>query len=1151
MQKPLPIPKIWWNLMKITLSQLLLIVLCSGMAIAHDTRAQEVLNRTITVAGEQLELSRILSDIEKQANVKFVYSTKIKSTQRLSVSLNNRRLSTVLDQILKPIEVTYEVIENRILLKKVKNEKEGRPNGEASSLELFRNVDRNISGAVTDEKGVGLPGVSILVKGTQRGTNTDANGNYRLSIPDDNIILVFSFVGYLSQEINVANQTALNISLKPDTKSLEEVVVVGYGVQKKKDLTGAVSTVNAEMFKERKETQVAQALQGAMSGVMVTRSGANGAMGGATIRIRGITTIGSSDPLVIVDGVPVSDVNQVNPNDIENLSVLKDAASASIYGSRAAAGVILITTKRAKTDQASIQYSYENGIDTPTQLPDYMRAQRYMELVNELRWNDAGNGANRFPTFSQDLLTDYNKKHLSDPDKYPDTDWMALTLNKIAPREAHSISIVGGSKFVKSNASVRFEKVGGFYDNKNYNRIFVRSNNDFTVNKLIGGTVDFNFKRTNSLSPTAGNSQVDMSLIGGDSRNSPPSNTPLQRILISSPIYPALWADGRIADGKAGENVYAKIKYGGTDRLNYNQIGGRLALDLKPIEGLKLSGIIAPIFDFNIQKRFNRQVDVYAANDPNQFIVSLIGGGLTTRLDENRTTNFSVTTQFLGNYLKTIGNHDFTALAGYENYYFKGESMGASRDQYLFDTYPYLNQGPAALRDNFGSAFETAYRSYFGRLTYSFKDKYLIQANVRRDGSSRFNANYRWGTFPSVSAGWVVSEEDFFKRQNVMSFLKLRASWGNLGNERIGNYPSVGIMNFSNALFYQNNVAVAQQTAAQVQYAIQDISWEKTTSTDVGLDAYFLKNRLRFTADAYYKQTKDMLLALQIPIFVGFENPNQNTGTMTTKGIDLDLGWTDNIGKLRYSASFNLSQFKSVMGDLGGTEFIGDRIRKLGSQFDEWYGYRSEGIYQTQEDVNNSPKINANVKVGDMKYTDISGPNGVPDGKISPEYDRVLLGSSQPQWMYGGNFKLDYNGFDLGVSFQGIGYQSTSLLPYTDYNAENWGVFPVYMDGSTWSMNNTTEQNLAAKYPRFTETNKGLNRAMSNFWLFNGGYFRLKNITLGYTIPQRISRKILSNNIRVYLNATDVFSLNKYPKGWDPEGMGIVTTVLGGFTIGF
>jgi TonB-linked SusC/RagA family outer membrane protein len=752
-------------------------------------------------------------------------------------------------------------------------------------------------------------------------------------------------------------------------------------------------------------------------------------------------------------------------------------------------------------------------------------------LQNELRWNDAGNGANKFPAFSQDLLTDYAQKHQTNPDKYPDTRWMDMTLKNMAQREAHSVSVVGGSKFVKSNASVRYEKIGGFYDNKNYGRVFVRSNNDFTINKIVGGTVDFNFKRTNTVDPTA--------------------TDPLYRSRIAAPIYPALWADGRIADGKAGENVYAKVKYGGTDKYTYNQVGGRIALDLKPIEGLKISGILAPIFDFIDEKKFNKKVDVYAADNPNQYVTSLIGGGLTTRLDENRASNYSLTTQFLANYAKTIGKHDFTALVGYENYYYKSESIGASRDQYLFDTYPYLDQGPTAFRDNFGTAFETAYRSYFARLTYDFQGKYLIQANVRRDGSSRFNANYRWGTFPSVSAGWVVSEEEFFKKQNLVSFLKVRASWGSLGNERIGNYPSVGIMSFNNALFYQNNVVVSQQTAAQVQYAIKDISWEKTSSVDLGLDAYFLKNKLRFTADVYRKETKDMLLALQIPIFVGFENPNQNTGIMTTKGIDLDLGWTSTIGKLRYSASFNLSQFKSTMGDLGGTEFIGDKIKKKGSQFDEWYGYISQGIYQTQEDVNNSPKLSSNVKVGDLKYADISGPNGVPDGKVSPEYDRVLLGNSQPQWMYGGNFRLDYRGIDLGISIQGIGYQRSSLLPYTDYNAENFGAFPTYLDGNTWSVNNTAEQNLAAKYPRYTETNKSLNRSLSDYWLFNGGYFRLKNVTLGYTLPQSITKRILSNSIRFYVTGSDIFSINKYPKGWDPEGIGIVSTYIGGFTIGF
>ncbi|PGH40718.1 MAG: SusC/RagA family TonB-linked outer membrane protein [Candidatus Nephrothrix sp. EaCA] len=1040
-------------------------------------------------------------------------------------------MEEALDKIFEGTPVKYEFRGRQVLLFSENNAGEELASQSAPAEALPAVKKFEVSGLVSDEKNQPMAGVNVVEKGTSNGTVTDTNGRYSLDVTAETAVLVFSFIGYLSQEISINSQTEINIQLRQDVITLNDVIVVGYGTENRKDLTGAISSINSDVFKERKETQVSQALQGTMSGVMVTRNGANGSAGQSSIQIRGVTTIGNSKPLVIVDGVPVADVNQVNPNDIENISVLKDAASASIYGSRAAAGVILITTKRAKTDQVSFQYSYENGFDTPTQLPQYMGASRYMELQNELRWNDAGNGANKFPAFSQDLLTNYNQKHLSDPDKHPDTNWMNLTLNKIALRQAHSVSIIGGTKFVKSNASVRYEKIGGFYDNKNYERIFLRSNNDFTVNKWVGGTVDVYFKRNNTTDPTAAD--------------------PLGRIRIAAPIYPAVWADGRIADGKAGENIYAKIKYGGTDRYNYNQIGGRIALDLKPIEGLKLTGVLAPIFDFIAEKRFNKKVDVFASNDPNQYVTSLIGGGLTTRLDENRTTNFALTTQLLANYSKSIGDHDITGLLGYENYYYKSDSVGASRDQFIFDNYPYLNQGPAAYRDNFGTAFETAYRSYFGRVAYSYKSKYLIQANVRSDGSSRFNKDYRWGTFPSVSAGWVVSEEDFFKNQNIFSFLKLRGSWGSLGNERIGNYPSVGIMSFNNSFFYQNNVVVPQQTAAQIQYAIKNISWEKTSSVDIGLDAYFLRNRLHLTVDAYSKQTTDMLLALQIPIFVGFDNPNQNTGVMTTKGIDLDLGWSDAIGKLRYSASFNLSQYKSVMGNLGGTQFVGEKIKKEGSQFNEWYGYKSQGIYQSQDDVNNSPKLSNNVKAGDLKYADISGPNGVPDEKISPEYDRVLLGSSQPQWIYGGNFRLAYNSFDLGITFQGIGYQKVSKLPYTDYNAENFGVFPVYMDGKTWSMNNTPEQNLVAQYPRYTETNRPLNKIMSDFWLFNGAYFRLKNIALGYTLPQKISKKIMSKSTRFYVTGMDIFSINNYLKGWDPEGIGIVSTFIGGFTIGF
>jgi TonB-linked SusC/RagA family outer membrane protein len=1002
--------------------------------------------------------------------------------------------------------------------------------------EMSVQQQKTVSGKVTDSGGQPLPGVTVVVKGTTQGTVTNADGGFTITNIPENATLQFSFVGMKMLEVVVGTQTSINVSMEEETIGLDEVVAIGYGTQKKKDLTGAVAAISGELVTERKATQVSTALQGAISGVMVTRSGASGAMGTSSIRIRGITTIGDSNPLVIVDGVPVSDVNQVNSEDIDNLTVLKDAASASIYGSRAAAGVILITTKRAKSGQASFNYTFENGFDTPTQIPDMVNAIGYMNMVNEMNWNDGGNGTNQYPTFAKDFIDGYAANHRTNPDEYPDVNMRELVFNNTAPRQTHIASFTGGSDFVRSSASVKYEKVGGFYDNKDYNRIFARTNNDFTINKIIGGSFDLNFKRSISTDPTYDNRG---NLLGP--------------VLTHAPTFAAIWSDGRPAYGKNGDNVYGSVKYGGTEKNWYNQIGGKLSMDLNPVEGLKITGVLAPIFNFNDSKQFIKKVDIFSATDPAQLLGQLQdpwGAGKTTKLTEGRNTDYSITTQLLLNYMKSFGSNDFTFLAGYENYYYKNESLSASRDQYLFDSYPYLSQGPKTFIDNSGDAYETAYRSFFGRLTYSFKSKYLIQANIRHDGSSRFASDYRWGTFPSVSAGWVASEESFVKNSGVFDFLKLRVSWGALGNERIGNYPYLGVMSFSNAALYQNNVPVALQTAGQIQYAIQDISWEKTESSDIGLDANFLNNRLRFTGDVYYKKTKDMLLALQIPMFVGYENPNQNTGQMETKGIDLDLGWNDKVGELKYSVSVNLSQFTSKMGDLGGTEFLGSQVKKKGSEFNEWYGYLSDGIYQTQDDVTNSPKLNNNVKVGDMKYIDISGPDGTPDGKISPEYDRVLLGSSQPQWMYGGNIKLDYKGIDFSLAFQGIGKQLREVQG-TGYYSAGWGNFPTTIVGKYFSANNTTEQNLEAEYPRLSYSNQGSNTAMSDYRLFNGAYFRLKNLTLGYTIPERLTQKAMIKSLRIFASATDLWCISNFPDGYDPEGLGIVTTVLGGVSITF
>jgi hypothetical protein len=390
----------------------------------------------------------------------------------------------------------------------------------------------------------------------------------------------------------------------------------------------------------------------------------------------------------------------------------------------------------------------------------------------------------------------------------------------------------------------------------------------------------------------------------------------------------------------------------------------------------------------------------------------------------------------------------------------------------------------------------------------------------------------------------------------VVSFLKLRASYGSLGNERIGNYPYQATISFANALFYQGSTVGSKQTAAQTKYVINDISWETTDSYNLAVDANFLQNRLRFTGEFYKKETRDMLLALQIPTYMGFDNPDQNTGKMHTTGWDVNIGWQDHAGELGYSVDFNLSDFKSVMGDLGGTEFLGDQIKIEGSEFNEWYGYRAGGIFQTADEVANSAKINNSAQPGDIKYLDVSGPDGKPDGIVNADYDKVLLGGSMPRYLFGGNVRLDYKNFDFGLTIQGVGKQNARITsPMVNSLEGSYGNFPAIIDGKYYSHYNTAEQNLKAKYPRLTYSNPGQNLNLSDYWLFNGAYLRLKSLSLGYTVPKAIVNKMYLQGIRLYVSASDLFVLSNYPKGWDPERSGdsypISSTYLFGISVHF
>lgn len=991
-----------------------------------------------------------------------------------------------------------------------------------------------VSGNVKDPSGQPIAGVSVIARSGTGGT-TAANGSFSLLQVPIGDTLTFSIIGYQSREVAVTGSQLLNIVLENQATDLNELVLVGYGTAKKKDLTGAVSTINGQAIANRQTTQISSALQGAVAGVMVTRSSsAPGA--GATIRIRGISSIQESDPLIIVDGVPVSDLNTVNPADVESVTVLKDAASASIYGSRAAAGVVLITTKRGTSGVPSFDYSFTYAIDKPTRMPGYADAVTYMKMQNELAWNAINNDpASEYPVHDRNLIDNYASLHAQNPDQYPDTRWLDYILNKSAARKAHVLSIATGDAKKKTKATIGYDEVDGLFRyNLDYKRFTARINNDIKINKFLTAIVDVNFRRTASVNPVY---------------------SPSATMRYAAPIYAAEWSDGRVAEGKGGTNPYGLLKEGGNIKRTENQLGGRLMLEVAPLRGLKISGVFSPNFNFNKSKSFATAVPYTPWNDPN-VRAGYLEGAATTKLTEARAENYQLTTQFFANYNKELGAHSLNGMVGYENYYSFYETMATSRDQYDLIYYPYLDAGPRGFLDNEGDAYEYAYRSYFGRLMYNYDQKYYFQANLRYDGSSRFHKDHRWGAFPSFSAGWVLSRERFMEKVDFISYLKLRGSWGQLGNERIGNYPYQATLEFNNPVLYQGGTATGVQGASAYQYVIPDISWETTESFNLALDVNFLNDRLSFTGEWYKKTTRDMLLALQIPAYLGFSNPQQNAGTMYTRGWEMQVGWRDKAGKLNYSVSVNLSDFRSRMGDLKGTEFLGAQVKFAGSEFNEWYGYRALGIYQNIDDVLNSPVTANTVTIGDIRYLDISGPDGKPDGKISPEYDRVLLGGSLPRYLYGGNINLEYKGFDFGLVFQGVGKQNVMLTEQMVRPLRaQWYNIPDFLPGNYYSIYNTAEQNAAARYPRLSDISGANNYAVSDFWMFNGAYFRIKNISLGYTLPAGITKRALMQQARFFVNMSDFFTKSKYPRGWDPEisdtGYPITRSIVFGVSVKF
>lgn len=1078
----------------------------------------------VTLKFHEAKVQTVLQSIKQQTKLDLVYSDQILDVNRkVSINLSDTEVSDAVRLLLKGTDTGFEIRNGKIYFIEKKSQSSGRI---------------AVKGIVSDPSGEPVVGAYVKEMGSAtNGVTTDLDGNFTLDVPS-NASLEITFMGFQTQIVPVNGKSELNVSLAEDSELLDEVIVIGYGSMKRKDLTGATSIVSGAEVEGRKTTNLSLALQGATPGVMVTRSGGDPESTGS-IRIRGITTISNADPLVIVDGVP-GKLDLINPNDVESITVLKDAASASIYGARAASGVIVVTTKRAKETSLDLNYSYEYNFEVPTELPEFVGAQDYMLMVNEISYNDNPAGG-WWQNYTEDMVTNWLRLNASNPDKYPIANWQRAALKPFASKQTHSLLVSAGNKIIRTKASLRYDQSDGLYVNKDYNRIMIRINNDIEINKYVSAHFDVNYKRSKSVAP------VDAPWY---SRMTPP-------------IYAIQWSDGRYADVKDGGNIMPRLLNGGTNTQWYNHLNGKFGLDIRPFEGFKISGVVAANMYFNKFKKFTKALtytDYDYPDTPKQ-----MSGHVTTKLDESRNDGYDITAQVFANYDKTIAGHGISVMAGFENYYNFWESLGAARDRFATTSFPYIDRGNSTYQSTSGNADHNAYMSFFGRAAYNYAGRYLVQVNFRADGSSRFAKKYRWGYFPSASIGYVLTEEPFMKRarQKWLSQLKLKASYGTLGNEQIGStFPYQAAINVSEALLYGPNGPETFASAAQWNYAVEDITWETTKTWNVGLETAFFKDRLWFNADYFVKKTEDMLMNLTIPRYIGYSDPKVNAGTMSTNGFELELGYKDRKGDFGWSISANLSDFISRITYLKGQDISAEnaKVNIEGGEFNEWYGYRCLGIYQSAEDLEKYPaRLNSNVGLGDLIYKDISGPEGVPDGIISPEYDRELLGGSLPRFTYGFRFGCNWKGIDFSLTLQGVGKQNVRMTTaMIQPMKDNWYNHPAILKDNYWSALNTPEENATKAYPKISTKSASNNYAMSDFWMFNGAYLRLKNITLSYTLPGKAVERAFGGivkNIKVYASANDLFCINKYPKGWDPEvsgiGYPITTSAMLGVSVTF
>lgn len=1067
-----------FRIMRISTFLLMVCVFCSYAGNAHSQNAK------VSIRMNNVKLDKILNEIENQTDYLFIYNNQVDINKITSVKVKNEAVAQVLGKILSGTGINYELEGTHIIL-----------TTEAIKDLHAQQQAKTVTGTVTDVSGEPIIGANIRIKGTTTGTITDIDGNFSIEAEPQSVIEV-SYIGYLTQETVINNQKSIRFLLKEDTKTLDEVVVIGYGVQKKADLTGSVANINTEKLNTQSNANIGQALQGKIAGVdIVSQGGAPGS--GTRIMVRGIGTLNNASPLYIVDGMYMNSIDHINPNDIASIDVLKDASSAAIYGSRAANGVIIVTTKEGSNTEGKpiIDLSVNLGISTASKFLDMLDAKGWAEVTTIAR-QAIGKPA-------LDMATDLANK--------PDNDWQDIMFRP-ALMQNYNLSVKGGGKYSTYYTGLGYFNQDGIVKGTNYQRYNIQSKNDYKRGIFSAGT--------NLIISFSHDKPLHQELRGGM----------IGTILQSVPTLEK-YDDTREGGygGTYGDVVniphpLAIIDDNIMDRYNENvKIFANLYAQIELFKGLKYKLNLTPDFSFERYKNYLNKYDFGLATNS------------ITQLTERQRRRRNILVENLLTFDRTFGEHKISALAGYtyqDSRFRHIQAYGEGLPQGLEEI-----DAATTNRSNEGNSWRSVLTSILGRVFYSYQNKYLFTATIRRDGSSKFGKNNRYGYFPSFSLGWNVAEEKFMENVHWLDQLKLRGGYGVLGNQEIDNYQYSSTI--TTGINYPDGNGGLLQGAFPKNFANPDIKWEETAMTNVGIDFMAFNNRLSLTADYYVKNTKDILLTVPIPISSGGANdPIRNAGKIRNNGFEFNLGWMDQPNPdisygINLIGSFNKNKVIAMGSESGSikggstNQNITTSETKAGYPIGGYWLISTAGYFNSQEEVDayakDGKKIQPAAEPGDIKFVDANN-----DGVINDD-DRVFQGSPFPDFTFALNGNMRYKNFDLSIGLQGV-------LGNKIYNATRQTLEDV-TKGSNFlasCLDYWTPENKNASHPRLTWDDPNRNtRAESDRYLENGSYLRLRSVQLGYTFPQTWFKGAIQH-ARVYINAENLFTITSY-SGYSPD----------------